>query len=289
MGRVELLVVMVGFAVAVLAIVLLQRPAASAVDHWAEAHGLDLTPANRPMVTWYLVTARRLRRCGAVAGFLLPTPLSAALTGHSASGSTFFWAVVGYLAGAVWAEVALRRPLPPGPSQASLVPRDLRDYLPPGLRWGQRAIGVGGALLGVLVALLDPRPSIAAFVSYPSIGAALGLGAATLVVAGALEAVQRWLVGRRQPIVSADLLAADDAIRSQSVITISGAGIAILLVLIAPLFVWLGVSEVDFLRATGGPFAILCGIGALFAWAKLGHWSWRVRRPGATTLAGARM
>ena len=266
---------------------LLQRPTDAMVERWADAYGLELTPGNRPMVTWYLVNARRLRRCGAIAGLLLPAPVAAALGGRASSGS-MLWALVGYLVGALWAEVALGRPLPAGPAQASLLTRRLSDYSPPWLRWAQRGVGLSAVLLSVLVAVLDARPLPAELDLYPSAAAALGSGLVALVVAITTEVAQRWLVARRQPVVSRDLLAADDAIRSQSVISIGGAGLAILLLLMGPLLWSLNFCDVSFLRHIAPIPAILCLIGSLVVWARLGHWRWRVERPGAATLAGAR-
>lgn len=38
---------------------------------WSTAHGLVLTPVNRPMVHWYLRNARALRTWGVLAGLFL--------------------------------------------------------------------------------------------------------------------------------------------------------------------------------------------------------------------------
>src|SRR5688500_19147078 len=67
-----------------LALVALSRAYAEVDDEllveWAAAHALTLTPANRPMVRWYLRNARVLRTWGALAGLGLP-PLAFAPSG----------------------------------------------------------------------------------------------------------------------------------------------------------------------------------------------------------------
>jgi hypothetical protein len=267
--------------------VLLASPGRDVVARWADHHGLVLTPANRPVVRHYLFTARRLRVYGAFAGLVLPVPLLAAARGHvtGAPGQPL-WAVVGYLVGALWAEVALGRPLPSDRPAASLVPRDLAAYLPPGLRLAQRTAGAVAVALAVGALLVDERtiPNVPdADTGGLSDPAAVALGLVAAGTAVALEVVQRWIVGRRQPLVQPDLLAADDAIRSQSVMSLSGAGLALTLLLLSPLFWTLAQSDVPLLRSTAWVPAIACPVLALLAWAKLGHRPWQVRRQPVPT------
>src|SRR4051812_28446442 len=83
---------------------------------WAAAHDLQLTPENTAMVAWYLRTARRLRRLGALAGLVLPTLITLALGGPfriagfgrtSSQPGDIIYVFLGYLLGALYAEVSL--------------------------------------------------------------------------------------------------------------------------------------------------------------------------------------
>lgn len=233
------------------------------------------------MVRWYLRNARVLRTLGALAGLFLPVLVAMAL-GLPDEGN-LVWVFVGYLLGALYAELSLVRPLPDGKRAASLVPRALTDYLPRGLRFTQRALG--GIVTAGFVALafvpfdvpgsMQVRPDLWVL----AVGSASGLGLAV-----GLERLQTWLVRRPQPFTDPTLVAADDAIRSQSVHSLSGSGIAIEFLLLSVACFGLAQSDVQILRWTlwvPGFF----GMGAaLFACQYYGHRAWRVRRrlPTAT-------
>ena len=100
-----------------------------------------------------------------------------------------------------------------------------------------------------------------------------------------LELLERWLVRRAQPFTSAALVAADDAIRAQSVHSLAGSGIALLLFTCSGLALAL-TQAVDALRLTMWfPAAVAFGLG-LRACGDVAGQAWRVRRdtePGATT------
>src|SRR5205807_2054973 len=99
-----------------------------------------------------LRTARRLRTWGAIGGLVLP-PLVTAAVGVAGDQSVAWlvWPFVGYLVGALYAEVALVRPR--GSTRvATLARRDLMDYLPRRVRYlqwglGAFALGLGGGAL----------------------------------------------------------------------------------------------------------------------------------------------
>ena len=251
------------------------------LQKWAKAHGLEITAENRPMVRWYLRNARVLRTLGALAGLFLPVLVAVAL-GLPVEGD-LVWVFVGYLLGALYAELSLVRPLPDGKRAASLVPRALTDYLPRELRVTQRTLGVvvTAGFVALAAVPFDPpgsiqmRPDLWVFV----IGSASGLGLAV-----GLERLQGWLVRRPQPFTAPTLIAADDAIRSQSVHSLSGSGIAIEFLLLSVVCFGLAQSDVQILRWTlwvPGFF----GMGAaLFACQYYGHRAWRVHRrlPTAT-------
>jgi len=254
------------------------------VAEWAGAHGLALSPENRPMVSWYLRTARLLRTWGAIGGLLLPTFCALAWSDHleilgadSGGGvnpGDAMWIFVGYLVGALYAELALVRPVDQARRSASLVPRRLDDYLARRVWLAQRWLG-GVVALGILVSLALPYderftvPSWVATVTFAAFVAAFTAG---------LEGVQRWLVRRPQPFTDPSLMAADDAIRSQSVHSLAGAGVSLLLFMGGGVCVLLAASDLAVLRWTMWLPAVVATVLALVACQYVGHRAWRVRR-----------
>ena len=263
---------------------------------WARARGLELTPESRPVVARHLAATRRLRTLGALCGAVLPSLVDLVVNGRlqvlgfgtDGNHAPFQGPVtilLGYLAGAVWAEVSLARPLAADRRQASLVPRELYDYLPRRLLYVQRALGALAVLGIVLVGVLPFDPSRAAEPSWGELLAGAGVIAA--FTAG-LEHLERWLVRRAQPYTSASMTAADDAIRSQSVHALAGSGLALLLFACSGLALVMTQSDVDALRLTMWfPAAVAFGLG-LRACGDVAGRAWRVRRqatggPGAAT------
>jgi hypothetical protein len=253
--------------------------------HWADARGFDLTPENRPVVARYLRRARLLPTLGALAGVLLPTLVQMVLHGelvvlgfHSdGSGAPYagpFEIYIGYLLGALCAEVSLARPRDPARRSASLVPRDLDGYLPRRLLLAQRTLGVA-IVLGVIVTGLVPYPSPASDPDW----SALAIGAAFFgAFAVGLEALERWIVRRPQPFTSASLVAADDAIRAQSVHAVAGSGLALLLVALSGLFAVLTASDVELLTWTMWLPALAAFVLSIRVCRDIGQQPWHVRR-----------
>ena len=245
------------------------------VHQWAHAHALVLSADSRPVVTGYLRTARVLRTWGVLVGLFLPPLVGAALGGDSTANPV--WAFVGYLLGAIYAELSLVRPVAPGRRSASVVPRELADYLPRRLLRAQRLLGVlavAGGTAAIVVPYGDRSPWLqppddVLLVAVVVAGGVLGLG---------LQLVERWLVRRPQPFVEPSLVAADDAIRSQSVHSVAGSGIAVLLVLCGVAAGALAGSDVQFFRWTMWVFAALSIVLALNVWLYYGHRAWRVPR-----------
>jgi hypothetical protein len=253
--------------------------------HWAHARGLELTPDNRPVVARYLRRARVLRTCGALAGVLLPTLVELVWHGRlvllgfhtDGSGAPYagpMEAYIGYLLGALCAEISLVRPRDPARRSASLAPRELDGYLPRRLLLAQRALAVV-VVLGVFATGLVPYPSAASDPDW----SALVTGAAFFgAFAIALEIVERWIVRRPQPFTSASLVAADDAIRAQSVHTLAGSGLALLLLALSGVFAVLTASDVDLLNWTMWLPALAAFVLSIRACLDIGQQPWRVRR-----------
>jgi hypothetical protein len=184
------------------------------------------------------------------------------------------WIFIGYLVGAPLAEVTLARPLDPVRRSASLVPRELSDYLPRRILLAQRAIGLV-VLLGVAAIAVVPY---SAGTTKPDALGLLAGGALFAAFAAALEVLERWLVRRSQPFSTPALVAADDAIRAQSVHSVAGAGLALLLVACSGVFAALTVCDVEVLRWTMWLPALAAFVLAIRACFGIGHQPWRVTR-----------
>jgi hypothetical protein len=263
----------------------------ASVARWSGDHGLQLTPESRALVARHLRSARVWRTWGGVAGALLPSLVEFAWSGRvqvlgfgtddNSAPLAFGTIFVGYLLGALCAEVSLSRPVDGARRAAILARRELDDYLPRRIVLAQRVLAVACAL-GVLVIGLVPYPQA---VSNPGpLGLALA-AAAVLAFGAGLEAIERWLVRRPQPFTSRPLVAADDAIRSHSIHALAGAGIALLLLLCSGVSIGLQASDVAVLHvAMVFPAAVFLVL-SLVACGDIGERSWRVRR--VTDGAGA--
>ncbi len=264
------------------------------VTDWARAHGLELTADNRPLVADYLRRARVLRSWGAVSG---PAPADPRRTrrrrplrgrrfssdGWVAPFQGPMTVFVGYLVGALCAELTVARRVESASRSASLVPRALADYLPRRLVSEQRALGCAVAL-GVL--------ALGAVPYEPSVTPPTWLGLLTLacVFAGfavVLEALERWLVRRPQPFTDASRVAADDAIRAQSVDALAGSGLALLWISLSGVSVGIAASGVPLLIWTTGPLAAIAFALSIRAAMEIADRPWRVRRPIAHSTGAA--
>jgi hypothetical protein len=248
------------------------------VEVWAKAHALQLTAANRSMVRWYLHTARVLRTWGAIGGLVLPPLIGAAFGSQTAEDMLFFLVFLGYLAGAAYAEVALVRPVEGERRQAVLVPRDVADYLPRRLFRAPRWVTAVTVIAGTAAVLVSYDRDAASGMSGSPRSSAAVMVVLALLVTVALERCERWLVERPQPFTSPDLVAADDAIRSQSLHSVAGSGLAILLLCLGGSLLALSRSDVQFLRWTAWAPGAACLLGSLQACLYYGHRAWRVRR-----------
>lgn len=268
------------------------RPAPGSIGRWAGERGLELTSENRAMVGRYLRRARLFRTWGGVIGALLPSLIAYAVDGRVtvlgfgtdgtsaplAFGSIF----VGYLAGALLAEVTTVRPRR-ARRIASLAPRDLEHYLPRWVLLAQRASAVAGAAGTIAVAAV-PFP---ATTSNPSGGGLTVIAVLIVALAAGLEAVERWIVRRPQPFVEPALVAADDALRAQSIRAAAGAGLALLLLYVAGIALVLQASDVSALHATMLVPAAVCLVASLFAYSGVSNGAWRVRRPARAARAAS--
>jgi hypothetical protein len=260
---------------------------AAFVARWAQDHGLALTPESRPVVERYLRKVRVLRTWGGVAGAVLPSLVEYAVDGRvqvlgfGTDGTSaplgFGTIFVGYLLGVLVAELSLGRPVDGARRSASLQPRALADYLPRRLVLAQRAAAGAGAL-GTLVVGLVPYADT---VSNPRLPSLVLCALGVLALGAGLEAIERWLVRRPQPFTSSSLVAADDAIRAQSIHAVAGAGLALLLLYCCGIALALQGSQVAALHTAMAVAAFVCLVLSLLAYRGIGESRWRVRRSGA--------
>ena len=261
-----------------------------ALERWAGDHDVELTPENRPLVARYLRRARVLRAWGGVAGAVLPSLIEFAATGRvqvlgfGTDGDSaplgFGTIFVGYLLGALYAEVTTARPVPRERRTASLVRRELEDYLPRRLMLAQRYLAAAGAL-GIVATGLVPYPGS---FSHPSMPELVAIAAGVLIFGAGVEALERWMVRRPQPYTKPSLVAADDAIRAQSIRAVAGAALALLLLFCCGVSLALQASEPAILRVAMIAPAVVCLLASLVAVQDVTGSRWRVRRsarPGA--------
>jgi len=270
------LLLLITTAVGALFVVAAARPASERVlTRFAALHDLALTDANRAVVAAYLRRAHLLRTLGAWLGIVV-SMLVTGLTRDRLDVGGWELVLLGYLAGAAVAEVGVPRPWPPGPRRAALAPRRVASYLP---RWTLPArwalVLVAGALAGWYAAAWAPGARQGLVVGV------VGRFAVCAAVAVGSELLLRAVVRRRQPVVDADLLAADDAIRTSSLHALAAASTAIQVLLLGGQLSGLG----RLAQARGGSgstqylLSFVTTLLAVTAWSALRHPAPRPARP----------
>lgn len=267
------------------------RPEPAFAERWAGERGLELTAENRSLVGRYLRRARLFRTWGGVIGVLLPTVIAYVVDGRVTvlgfgtdgnSAPLGFGAIfIGYLAGALLAELTTVRPARGPRRVASLERRELASYLPRWVLLAQRGAAAAGAVGTIAVAAV-PFP---ATTSNPSSGELIAIAVLIVALAVGLETVERWIVHRPQPFVEPGLVAADDALRAQSIRAAAGAGLALLLLYVAGISLALQASDVSALHATMVVPAAVCLVASLLAYSGISNGAWRVRLPARAARA----
>jgi hypothetical protein len=196
------------------------------IARWLRAAGVVLTGESRPVVRRYLAWSRRCRTAGGVVGFVAPAIYSEMSGGDpsSAGSRSLTLMLVGYLLGALIAELVMNPPW--HPRRDRLTSGRLGDYLPAYVPNVQRGLAVASLMLAAIYGVAGPIPN--ANPTLPMVEVlAWGIGGAFL--AAIIEAIQRGIVTRRQPRMTAGDPAVDDAIKASSLRLLSGAGVALLL------------------------------------------------------------
>ena len=202
------------------------------VARWVRSAGVILTSESRPIVLRYLAWTRRCRTAGALAGLMGPVIYSQVVHGEPPDprqgedgGAGFVLLLVGYLLGALIAEVIVNRP--GGSSGAAmLIPRRIQDYLPGYALFLQRGLATLSVVMIPVYVLVEPH---ARHDQMPAVAAAAAFGLMGAGIAVVVEVLQRMIVARRQPAMSTGDVAVDDAMRSSSLHVLSGVGIAFLI------------------------------------------------------------
>lgn len=235
---------------------------------WADDRALSGSPEAAALVDDYLARRKRLRWISALVALVVVNLVAWLVTDEPRVRVDLVPIMGTYVLGTVLAELTLTRPRGERPV-ASLSERTLDQYL--ALGWS-RALRVASVVAAAgwlsLVPLVDEQGRV---VAVPSPQSALAFTALALVVTAAAEAVTRVIVRRPQPGASPAVLAADDAIRSDSVHAITGAALGFAVMWIGgPLMVW---------TDSAGPGIVLTLVG-LLAWVRCARSIEHVRRAG---------
>lgn len=219
----------------------------SRLNRFGRRYGLLPTADSGNHIIAYLAITRRWRAFGLVVGVIVS--IVSGLPGIQISSLPLF---AGWFVGALIAEL---RVLPPpfGPRRAALVaPRKMEAYLRP----FARALLLASVAPAFVLGLLRMRDT------WPWTLAALA-------VALAVWRIQLRVLHRSQPAAPADVIAADDAIRSRSLHVLAGGGSALVLFCVLAQLTELGLVPVaGFLG-----FAVV----ALLGWT-VANSGWRVVR-----------
>ncbi|HSV67459.1 MAG TPA: hypothetical protein VLJ59_16320 [Mycobacteriales bacterium] len=190
------------------------------LESFAVAHQIPVTEENGPMLVRHLARTRRFRCWCAAAGWLLaPLPAVAGLPPANPPS----WSVLGYLVGALLAELTGRALQPVGPPRADLTPRRVADYVSPTARLGPIVLAVLAPLLLTARLTWPPRDG-----GWPSDQQVVGTTVAVVLLAVVLVCARRWIASRRQPALAEDVRRADDALRANAMQTLSGGGLAVM-------------------------------------------------------------
>ncbi|NUR69454.1 MAG: hypothetical protein HOU81_01400 [Hamadaea sp.] len=185
----------------------------SRLTAFARWHELPITTANGNQVIRYLAVTRRWRSAGLITGWAVAFAVELPQGRVSFNPLVLF---AGWFAGALAAEIHLAIVVHGRRRTASLVPRTPKRYVS-AVVWGLLPVG---ALAGIAVlpGAVAEGTLTAATVSWTALALAI-----VLVVA----LVRRKVLLRAQPVEPADVIRADDAIRSRSLHVLSGGGFAL--------------------------------------------------------------
>lgn len=233
---------------------------------WADDRDLAPSPDVAALVADYLARRKRLRWASALVALVAVNLLAWMVTAEARVRLDLLPLMGTYVLGTVLAELTLTRPRGAQPA-ASLSVRAVDQYLAPGWTWALRSTAAAAALGWLSVVVLVDEPDRSVAVPSPQwaiVGAVLALGAAL-----AAETVVRAIVRRPQPAANPAVLAADDAIRSDSSHAITGAALGFAVMWVGgPLMVW----------TDAVPLGLVTTLAGLYAWLRCARSIQQVRR-----------
>jgi hypothetical protein len=257
-----------GLLPVVLVLLALRPVSRRELNRFSSRYGVEATPETTQAMRSYIRRGRSGRLTGAAIGLSLH-PILYAL-GLSVPNESVFYGVLGYLLGAFGAALL---PTARGTEKrsASLLPRRLSDYLPRTALVAP-AVAVGIGAVAVIVYELEPRRS-----ALQTSGSTLGLAVSAIAAVATYVAV-RIVVARPQPIINPHLQAVDDAMRTQTLHTLGGAGMAIAFLGAAACLLEMGSqASATWLNTVGELIAVVSLVAALGGWLFIGS-AWRVPR-----------
>jgi hypothetical protein len=240
-------------------------PTARHLGLFAETYELEVTPTNRGLLSSYIMWIRAWRIGGAVVVFV------GLGVWQRVGGTTFDWGVaplaVGYALGATVGEWLRPRPPASGPRKASLRPRTITEYVRP---WVLAAIGVCSVFAVVCTAIYASMGPIGPE-RYSNSWTPAHLTMVALIGGSlAFTVLVLWLgarIARRpQPAGQPDIDAVHHAIRSASLVSLSGLALmcsGLVAYFVAVRVSWYGDDLPWPLRRIGGYGAVVSGLGAL--------------------------
>jgi hypothetical protein len=194
------------------------------LERFASRQRLTITVDNGNQVIRYLATTRRWRVAGFIGGILgsqIGAPPGTIIYFN------FITLFAGWFLGALVAEVRVAH-LRYGPIRAaSLQPRRPDRYIRRFAWWLVPAAALVAVATGAATAAADVLGR-----ADPAWWSAGGWLVAALLVALAVRLIQHAVLRRPQPLAAADVIAADDAIRSRSLHVLSGGGMALTLFMV---------------------------------------------------------
>ncbi|HEY7223814.1 MAG TPA: hypothetical protein VH561_09525 [Micromonosporaceae bacterium] len=194
------------------------------LERFARRQRLDITPDNGNQVIRYLAVTRRWRVWGFIGGVIGSQLFAPPGTIVKVDFVTIF---AGWFVGALVAEVRVSHLAYGSIRTASLQPRRAQRYVR-GFAWALVPASAGVAL-AVAAATFVAGLAGWADPAWPWAAAWL---AVALAVAGGVWTIQHAVLRRPQPLAAADVIEADDAIRSRSLHVLCGGGAALVLFLV---------------------------------------------------------
>jgi hypothetical protein len=273
----------VSFALAVVAFAAGQVSRAR-LERFADRQALTITAHNGEQVIRYLATTRRWRTAGFVGGLVVSQATQTQRLGEISPGTEWIIVVVGWLLGALIAEARVEHLRHGSVRSASLERRRPGRYLRP-FAWALvPASGVVALATGAATAAAE----VAGWAEPDWTWAGVWLAAA-LAVATTVRGVQHAVLRRPQPQAAADVIEADDAIRSRALHVLSGGGAALALLMV--------LNQIGSIHPIGVADSVIFGIrivGALgvglFGWfAATAIWAppTRAEQPGRPAVGAA--